>query len=72
MCVAGEHAFGQSDVALAAEVAHGNRANLEAHAGAGLDRRLLRCHQIDECRADVAAPQYTDPHELGHGRKATG
>ena len=72
VCVAGEHAVGQIDIALAAEVAHGHRADLEAHAGAGLDGRLLRRHQLDEGGADVAAPQHTDPHELGHGRKATG
>jgi hypothetical protein len=28
--------------------------------------------QVDERRPDVAASQHSDPHELCHGRKATG
>ena len=67
-----EHTLGQIDIALAAEVADGHRTDLEAHTGASLDRRLLRHHQVDERGTDVAASQYTDPHELCHGRKATG
>src|SRR6185295_13523598 len=70
--VAGEHAFGQIDIAFAAEVANGDRTHLEAHASTGFDGGLLRHHQIDEGGTDVAAPQNTDPHKLGHGRKATG
>ncbi len=70
--VASEHPVGQLDIALAAEVAHRHGSDLQAHTGAGLDGRLLRRHQFDEGGTDVAAPQYTDPHERCHGRKATG
>ncbi len=70
--VAGEHTFGEVHIALAAEVTDGHRAHLQPHAGASLDGRLLRGHQVDERRSDVAASQHSDPHELCHGRKATG
>ena len=36
--IAGEHAFGDVDVALAGEVAHGNPGDLETEPGPGLDR----------------------------------
>ncbi len=46
--------------------------DLETNPGTGFDRRLLARHQLDEGGTDVATPENTDPHELGHGRKATG
>ena len=72
--VAGEHAVGQVDVAVAGEVAHGHPGDLEAQAGAGLDDVGLPA-RADQGGADVAAAEHADPHDLAgiaHGGEGTG
>ena len=68
--VAGEHALGELDVALASQVAHGHRGDLQPQAGAGLDGVGLLGHEADQGGADVAAPEDPDPHHVRHaGRR---
>ena len=68
--IAGEHALGQGDLALLAEVAHRDRHDLEPHTRAGLDGRGLLGDERHERGADIAATQDTDSDEL-HGVQAT-
>ena len=65
--VAGEDAFGEVDVALARQVAHGDGGDLQAEAGAGLDGVGLLGDQRHQRGADVAATQHPDPHDVRHG-----
>ena len=66
--VTGEHAFGQLDVALAGEVAHGHGGDLQAQPGAGLDGVGLLGHETDQGGTDVAAPEHPDSHHVRHAR----
>ena len=71
--VPGEHAVARSTSRSRLRLRTATARDLQAHAGAGeRSRRLAALDQLHERGADVAAPEQTDPHELGHGRKAMG
>ena len=58
--VVGEQRGIDLDVAAARQVAHGDADDLELDAGARLDLLRLLGDELDERRADVAAPEHPD------------
>ncbi len=59
--IIGEAIGGEGDGSPLGEVAHGDAGDVEVKAGAGGDGGPLGGDQLDERRADVAAPQHTHP-----------
>ena len=63
MCIAGEETLGQHHVAIAREIAHGHRHNLQTHTRARLDAGGLLFDELHEGGTDVAAPEHAHAND---------
>ena len=67
VCVAGEDAIGELDIALSRHVADRDPRDLEPHTGSRLDRIGLPRDELHQRGADVAAAEHTDPDRSRRG-----